>query len=81
MVRRARSKRIHAASVFTLQAVIAASLIHIDAVANRCLFERLDPRRALSFVALLVAPTLFLRVQPILSRARENDMILKDTPL
>lgn len=66
--------------VFALQAIITAGLIHIHTVAGCYGFERLDPRRALGFVALLITPTLFLRVQPIAPKARENDIRLNDTP-
>jgi hypothetical protein len=70
----------HAPTILALQAVIAAGLVHVNTVAKSYFFECLNPGRAFGFITLLITPTFFLRVQPISPRARENDIMLKDTP-
>ncbi len=68
-------------AVFALQAFVTAGLIDIDAIPLFDQLQRFYELRPRRFVALLVAPTLFLRVQPKPRSARENDIAVKDTPL
>ena len=70
----------HAPTALALQTIIASGFIDINTVANRYRFECLDPARSLCLITLFVTPTLFLCVQPISPKARENDMVLNDTP-
>ncbi len=80
----ARVKARHTArtpAMFALQAVVAAAFIPVNPITYRHLCQRRHELRARRFIALLVTPTLFLRVQPKRPSARENDIAVKDTPV
>ncbi len=67
-------------AMLALQSIIAAAFIHVNPITHRHIVQRFHELRARRFVALLVTPTLFLRVQPKRLSARENDIAVKDTP-
>ena len=66
-------------ALFARQAVVAAAFLDVNPITHRPLCRRFYELRARRFVALLVTPTLFLRLQPKPGRARENDIAVKDT--
>ena len=68
-------------AMLTLHTVVAAAFVHVNPITHRHFFQHYHELRARRFVALLVTPTLFLRLQPKRLRARENDIAVKDTPL
>jgi hypothetical protein len=66
--------------MLTLQAIIAATFVRVNPILWGHFCQRFHELRSRRFVALLVTPTLFFRLQPKRHSARENDIADKLTP-